>query len=100
MQYFIPLFAILFFKEFIVLNQEIIIYTTFLTLTLIFISKVNLLNTFEDIRNTIKDEIKVTSSNLQRQDELLKQKAYSFSTFVNAQTLPLLQERNSSNISR
>jgi hypothetical protein len=89
MPYFILSFAILFIKEFIIFNQEIIIYTTFLTLTIIFIYKFKLLNTFEDIQNTIKTLIKVTSLDLQKQDELLKQKANASYIFVKAPTLDL-----------
>ena len=77
-QYIIPLLAFLFFKEFIILNQEIIIYTTFLTLTIIFINTFNLSNVFNNMRSTIKTDLNSSSSNLQKRDISIKNKFYDF----------------------
>lgn len=69
MHIILPLIAVLIFKEYIVLNQELIIYCTFLGLCAIaiYFSSHTLVNMFTNNRITIQNELKSSSTNIQRQ---------------------------------
>lgn len=68
MHFILPLIAVLIFKEYIILNQEVIIYCTFLGLcaTAIYFSSDALVNIFTTNRVTIQNELKSSSTQIQK----------------------------------
>ncbi len=80
----IGLLIILFTKEFILINQELIIYITFLSITLICIQSFSFLRkTFENVQNDIKNNLITLSLNSQKVEQTLIQKAELTSNFLN-----------------
>lgn len=57
--FFAGLIAILFNKEYIIMNSELIIYLTFLSLVIIFITNLgpSLVILFDDIRNSLRESL-------------------------------------------
>lgn len=62
------LFIILFSKEYIVINSELIIYLTFLSITVLFVNMFSFLkNTFNSIRITEQEALNASSLNLKQE---------------------------------
>lgn len=80
----IGLLIILFTKEFLLINQELIIISTFLSITLLCIQSFSFLRkTFEDAQNDIKNNLMTLSLDSQKVEQTLIQKAELTSSFLN-----------------
>ena len=97
--FFFSLIIILFTKEFILINQELIIYITFLTITLLAIQTFSFLKkSFIDIQNEIKNNLINISLNTQKAEQTLLLKAMLTTTFSSFIDVTLLEPETANNI--